>query len=176
MDWLKDLINRILSVFPRIWICTPAESGIIITLGKYVSTKRAGWYIFWPLIQRLIWMEIKTQVVDLRSQSVRTKCGNSVVVSGSIQYYITDVKKAILDVQDLDKSLTTLALGIILEFVKQRSLEECRDVDRLKTEILKGIREAAKGWGIKIERIFITDLDRARNIRLLTNGTPTIEE
>ena len=170
MDWLKDLINRLLSVFPRVWICSPAEAGVRITFGKYVSTKGAGIYLFWPLVQRVIWMEIKTQVVDLRSQSVRTKCGNSVVVSGAIQYYITDVKRAILDVQDLDKSLTTLALGIILEFVKQRTLEECRDVDVLKTEILKGIRDAAKGWGIKVERVFITDLDKTRNIRLLTNG------
>jgi len=149
------------------WFFT--ADGVVLTFGKRVSVKGAGWYVFWPLIQRIIWMDIKTQVVDLRNQSVRTKCGNSIVVSGAIQYYITDIKKAILDVQDLDKSITTLALGIILEFVKQRTLDECRDVNMLKAEILRGIRDAARGWGIKIEKVFITDLDRARNIRLLTN-------
>jgi len=174
VDWLKDIIDRLLSIFPRIWICSPAEAGVLITLGKYVSTKEAGWYVFWPLIQRIIWVEVKTQVVDLRIQSVRAKCGNSVAVSGAIQYRVVDVKRAILDVQDVDKSLSTLALGIILEFVKRRSLEECMSIEELKGEILKGIREAAAGWGLKIEKVYITDLDKARNIRLLTNKTTNI--
>jgi len=174
MDWLKDIINRLLSIFPRIWICSPAEAGVLITIGKHTSIKEAGWYIFWPLIQRVVWMEIKTQVVDLRTQSVRAKCGTSVAVSGAIQYRVIDVKRAILDVQDVDKSLSTLALGIILEFVKRRSLDECMNIEELKGEILKGIREAATGWGLKIEKIYITDLDKARNIRLLTNKTTSL--
>ena len=35
----------------------------------------------------------------------------------------------------------------------------------LNKEILKGIKEAAQGWGAKIEKIYITDLDKTRNIR-----------
>ena len=170
MDWLRDLINRLLSVFPRVLIFSPAEAGVRITLGKRVTALGAGWHPFWPLFQRVVWMEIKTQVVDLRNQSIRTHDGVSIVISGAIQYRITDIYKAIIDVQDVDKSLTTLALGIILEFVKRRTLEECMNIDNLKLEILKGIRNAASGWGLKIENIYITDLDRARNIRLLTNG------
>ena len=171
MHWLNDIIVRLLTIFPRLWCCLPHEAGVRITLGKTVSTLTPGWYVYWPLIQKLLDMEIKTQVVDLRNQSVRTTCGNSVVVSGAIQYRIVDISKAILDVQDIDRSLTTLALGIILEYVKQRTLDDCMDVDKLKTEILKGIRDAATGWGIKVEKVFITDLDKARNIRLLTNAT-----
>lgn len=115
-------------------------------------------------------MEVQTQVVDLRSQSVRSKDGHSLVVSGAIQYSIKDINKAVFNVQDVDKSLETLALGIILEFVKNRTVEECQDIVALKKEILRGIKDAAQGWGLKIERVYITDLDKARNYRLLTNG------
>ena len=80
---------------------------------------------------------------------------------------VKDVYKAIFYVQDIDKSLETLALGIILEYVNNRTLEDCQDVNGLKKEILKGIRDAAQGWGLKIERVYITDLDKARNIRLI---------
>lgn len=114
-------------------------------------------------------MDIQTQVVDLRSQSVRVKDGYSLIVSGAIQYSIKDVYKAIFNVQDPDKSLETLALGIILEYVKNRTVKECQEVGALKKEILKGIKEAAQGWGLKIEKVYITDLDRTKNIRLLTN-------
>lgn len=173
MDWLKDIINRLLSVFPRVWLCAPNEAGVRITFGKFVSTKSAGWYIYWPLVQSIVWMDIKTQVVDLKNQSIRTKCGASIVVSGALQYKIVDVKKAILDVQDLDKSLATLALGIIFDFFHKQTLVECMDIDALKTEVLRGLRDAASGWGLKIEKIYITDLDKARNIRLLTDWNST---
>ena len=173
MDWLNRIFDKLLALFPQIWICPPDEAGVLITFGKFVSSKGAGWYLFWPIIQTIVRMEIKTQVTDLRNQSVRTKDGYSLVVSGAVQYYITDIKKAALDVQDLDRSLITLALGIIFEFVRQRTLDECYNVKELKVEILKGLRDAARGWGIKIEQVYITDLDRARNIRLLTNSIVT---
>lgn len=114
-------------------------------------------------------MEVQTQVVDLRAQSIRTQDDESTVVSGAIQYSIRDIYKAIINVQDVDKSLETLALGIIFDFVHSRKLNDCRNIEALKAEILKGIKEAATGWGLKIEKIYITDLDKTRNIRLLFN-------
>lgn len=121
-------------------------------------------------------MEVQTQVVDLRGQSVHTKGGKHIIVSGAIQYSIKDVYKAIFNVQDVDRSLETLALGVILEYVNKRTLKECQEVTNLKKEILKGIKDAAQGWGVKVERIYITDLDESRNIRLIggLNGSRDI--
>ena len=169
MEWLKDLVNRLLSIFPRILILGPHEAGVRITFGKRATKLGAGWWIYWPLVQRILYMEIPTQVVDLRAQSIRTQDNESTVVSGAIQYSVKDVKKAILDVQDVDKSLETLALGIIFDFVHSRKLGDCQNIETLKAEILRGIKDAAVGWGLKIERIYITDLDKTRNIRLLLN-------
>jgi len=177
MEWLKELFDRLLSIFPRIYIVAPYEAGIRITFGNRYKTKQAGWYIIWPLIQRFVWMEIQTQVVDLRTQSIRTKDGYDIVVSGAIQYSIKDVEKAIINVQDVDKSIETLCLGVILEFVKNKTLEECQNVVALKDEILRGLRDASKGWGLKIEKVYITDLGKTRNLRLLFNTlTKLIEE
>lgn len=169
MEWLRELFDRLLSVFPRILILAPYENGIRLTFGKYLQRLNPGWYLFWPLIQKVLWMEIQTQVVDLRIQSVRTKDNYDIIISGAIQYSIKDVEKAIINVQDVDKAVETLSLGIILTFVKGKSLEECQDLENLRCEILKGLKDAAKGWGLRIEKIFITDLGRTRNIRLLSN-------
>jgi len=98
---------------------------------------------------------------------VNTKDGRNVIVGGGIQYKIISIKNAILNVQDFDKALETLALGIILEFVAKRTLKECEDIHALKAEILEGVKNAAGNWGLKIQRIFITDFGDARNIRLL---------
>ena len=174
MDWLQALIERLTCFIPRPTIMTVYEAGLRFTFGKYIKDITNGWFWWIPLFQRIQWMDIQTQVVDLRSQSVRTSDGQSVIVSGAIQYSVKDVRKAILNVQNVDTALEKLALGIILEFVKSKTVDECHDIEALKKEILRGIKEAAQGWGLKIERVFITDLDKTINIRLLTNGTITV--
>ena len=173
MEWLQALIERLTCFIPRPTIMTVYEAGLRFTFGKYIRVITAGWFWYTPLFQRIQWMEIQTQVVDLRSQSIRTADGQSMIVSGAIQYSVKDVRKAILNVQNVDTALENLALGVLLEFVKSKTLEECHDVGALKKEILRGIKEAAQGWGLKIERVYITDLDKCRNLRLLTNGNKT---
>ena len=167
MEWLKELIQKLTCFIPRPLLLADYEAGVRITFGKWNKKIASGWFWYIPLFQKIVWMEIQTQVADLRGQSVRTKDGQSVIVSGAIQYSIKDVYKSFFNVQDIDKSLETLALGIILEYVNKRTLEECEDVEGLKKEILKGVKDAAQGWGLKIERIYITDLDKTRNIRLI---------
>ncbi len=169
MGWLQVIIERLTCFIPRPTIMTTCEAGVRFTFGKYIQVITNGWFWYIPLFQRIQWMEIQTQVIDLRSQSIRTADGQSAIVSGAIQYSVKDVKKAILNVQNVDTALEKLALGVILEFVKNKTLVECHDIEALKKEILRGIKEAAQGWGLKIERVYITDLDKCRNLRLLTN-------
>ena len=123
------------------------------------------WYV--PLFQSFQALKIKTQTEDLRAQSITTADGKSVVVSGAIQWKITDVKKALLDVYDLDRNLLNTALGVIAKFVNGRTFEACKDIESLEAEILKGTREAAAGWGAKITEVFITDLVEAKTYRLI---------
>jgi regulator of protease activity HflC (stomatin/prohibitin superfamily) len=169
MEWLKELFEKLLSVFPKIFIVAPYEAGVRITFGKRLRPKKSGWYIIWPLIQRFVWMEIQTQVVDLRVQSVRTKDDKDIVISGAIQFTIKDIEKAIINIQDIDKAIETVALGIIVDFIHSKTLQECSDVDNIKVEILKGLRDVVRNWGVKIERVFITDFGKGRNLRLFSN-------
>ena len=170
MDWLQKIFDKLLALLPVVQMLTPYEAGVRFTFGKWHKKLGPGWYVYWPLIQMVVWMETQTQLADLKTQSIITSDERDVVISGAIQYSIKDVEKAIMNVQDVDKSLMTLALGVILEFVSKHTFSECKDIEGLKKEILKGIREEAQGWGLKIEKVFISDRGRTRNIRLLGDG------
>lgn len=176
MNWLTELFNRVFSIIPRIAIVAPDESGIRCTPkirnGIRVDTLNPGWYIWLPMFQQIDIIKVRTQVVDLRPQSVWTADGKELVVSGSIKYRVDSAAKAILDVFDYDENICTLALGIIFDFVSGQTLEGL-DPIQLKDEILKGLREASRGWGLKIEVVYLTDIGRVRNIRvLMNNGFP----
>lgn len=172
MQWLTQFLDRILSWIPRIQLVGPDRGGVRLSLGRYVRTLSPGWYLWWPLIQECHVIPITPQVVDLRGQSVSTKDGFDIVISGAVMYRIVSPEKTILNVQDYDKSLQTLALGIIETFVEKKTLDECLDLDQLRREILEGIRESANIWGMKIMKIYITDKGSVRNIRVI--GSPGV--
>ncbi len=174
MSWIERLIDRILKLFPRIFLVNPNEGGIRVTLGTRVKLLDPGWYLYLGLFQTVEKIDVKQQVVDLRPQSVRTKDGQDMTISGAIKYKVVDVCKAILDVLDYDKNIQVLALGIIQEHVAQHRLEDINGVD-LANKVLNGLREAAQGWGLKLQLVRITDIGRTRNIRLLTNPSSEVE-
>jgi regulator of protease activity HflC (stomatin/prohibitin superfamily) len=166
MEWINRIFDKILALLPELAMVEPTEMGARITMGHRYRIIGPGVYLLWPLIQRVIRMDVITQVVDLAPQTIRTQDGYDLVVSGAIRYHISDIEKALFAVQDLDKALSTLALGVILEYVKSKTMLECEDIEAVKKELRKGLAEAASGWGVKVEMVCLTDLGKVRSIRL----------
>jgi len=167
MNWLRDFISKLFAWLPRLYYINPDEGGVRITLGKYFKLKGSGWYFYWPVIHQMCVIAVMPMVKDLRGQSLLTKDGKNVLISGAITYKVLDASRAILAVQDYEKSLMNTALGIITEFVVSRTKEECKEILDLKDEVLKGLREEASGWGLKIMKVAITDLGDTKNIRII---------
>lgn len=169
MNWLIRFLERILCWIPRLWFVFPDENGIRMTLGKRIKSTPPGWYIYWPLIQTMEKINVTPQVVDLRAQSVLTRDGRDMCFGGAIMYRIREAQNAILKIQDYDKSLQTLALGIISRYVGKIESDEQLDISCIETAILDGVRKDARGWGLEIMRVYLTDLGMAKNIRILAD-------
>ncbi len=169
MDFLSRIYESIKKLIPGIILVAPDERGVRITLGSRVKILTPGWYIYWEPIQEIRTVTITPQVIDLRPQSVFTRSGRNWTVSGIIKYRVNDVRKALLEVQDYDESLQALALGVLLNILSITEGVEEKTPNDLGEQVLTGIREAASGWGIKLQRVFISDLGQVRNIRLLTD-------
>lgn len=172
MQWLKELIERLICLIPRIQLINPDEAGVRITGGKRYRAKGPGWYIYWPIIQECKKITTTPQIVDLREQSLTTSDGKKQVISGAVEYDIRDAVKAILKVQDYDKNLPTLCLGKITDYVESHPASDCR-ASLIKAEIRKEIREHVNKWGIHILNIFITDNVSAETYRVMLHAATT---
>jgi len=172
MEWLKQLIDRLLSIFPRLVIVAPDETGVRYTpgiiRGVHVTSLTPGYWIYWPLIQNIETIRCKTQVVDLRPQSVWTSDRVEMTVSGAIRYRVRSAQTALLEVYDYDQNIQAVALGIIQQYIREHELENL-DTQQLEADVLKGVRKASEGWGLYIEKVYITDIGRTQNIRILLN-------
>lgn len=172
MEWLTRLLDRLLSIFPRLVLVAPDELGVRCTPklagGVRITSLIPGWWFYWPLIQQMETIQCKTQVKDLRPQSVWTLDRQEMTVSGAIRYRVRSAQKALLEVYDYDQNIQAVALGIIQRYIREHRLEDL-DTQQIEEAVLKGVRRASEGWGLYVERVYITDIGRTRNIRLLLN-------
>ena len=175
MEWLTNLLKNLRDWLPRKYFINPDEGGVRITLGSHVKTMTPGYYYYWPVIQECKGISVTPQVIDLRPQSALTSDLNDLAISGGIKYRISNQHKALLSVQDYDKSIQTVALGIICEFISCHTFEDIvYDLPKLKEIIKSGIREEATGMGLKIMKVYITDIGRTKNIRVMGGEHPVI--
>jgi len=169
LEWLSELLSAVRDWFPRIFPVQPDEGGVRITLGRKVKTLKPGWYLYWPPIQHVEKISIPPQCVDLRAQSVLTIDNKDMSISGAILYKISDARKAILDVQDYDRSIQALSLGVILEYACSHRSDDL-NIETLRDLIVTKIREEAAGLGLKIMRVYITDIGNCKNLRIMGGG------
>ena len=174
MEWLSNILDALRDLFPRTFTILPDEAGVRITFGTRVTPLPAGWYWYWPVIQHVEKMSVTPQVVDLRPQSVLCQDVQDMIISGAVMYRVSDVHKAILNVQDYDRSVQVLSLGVIAEFMQEHA--PTVPINAIREEVLTRIREEAAGFGLKIMKVYITDLGHAKNLRVLGGDVPIVYE
>ncbi len=165
MEWLTELLTAIRNFFPKSFTVLPDEGGVRITLGTKVKLLKPGWYIYYPPIQYVEKIGVTPQPIDLRAQSVLTTDDKDLAISGAILYKIVDARKAILEVQNYDKNVVNIALGVIAEHIGSHASDKL-EVEKLREAVLTKVREEAAGFGLKIMRFYITDLGHTRNLRV----------
>ena len=170
MGWLKDLFDKAFSLIPRVHKLEPFQAGIRTTWGTKVRDLGPGIWFYWPLVQTIWWTSTAPQVFDLKNQSCISLDGVDMAASGAIQVRIVSARKYILNVHDSEKSLKTLALGVLCEFFSTRTFDECRRLPGIKCELKKVLSRESKNWGVRIEKVFISDIGRVINIRHLGEG------
>jgi len=190
--WLENLFEKLSDFLPRVILMRYDEGGFRQTpkpwdawpwnglfkkKGKIESTtwlkemKPGNWYLLWPVLMEHEVVKIKPQVKDIRIQSVWTKDGVDIIIGASIRYYVKDWMKAQLEVLDYDESLQTTALVVIEEYIESHSLAELKEGrSTLRKNLSEAVKAESKGWGLQIQSVGITDIGKARNLRLLTNS------
>ncbi len=172
--WFTVLIDKLFCFIPRPIIIAPDEGGYRVSPklfgGIKIKSLNPGYYFWLPLFQKAEKIEIKSQIKDLRAQSVWTKDGQNITVSGAIRYKITNAVNASLEVFDYDSNIQTIGLAAIHEFINRHTLQECREqISELMKIILDKVRKESQGWGLKIENVYMTDTGDVFNLRVLQN-------
>src|SRR3989338_7674682 len=93
------------------------ERAVVLTLGKYTSTRTPG--LTWILIgiQRMIKIDLRITTVDIPQQEVITKDNVPVGINAVVFFQVNSAEKAILNIQDYTLAVSQYAQAALRDVI-----------------------------------------------------------
>ena len=134
--------------------------------GRYVRTLTPGLNLIMPFVERIGHkMNMMEQVLDVPTQEVITRDNASVAADGVAFYQILDASSAAYEVSNLQYAILNLVMTNLRSVMGSKDLDDLlSNRDTISERILRVVDQAAHGWGIKITRIEIKDINPPKNL------------
>ena len=93
------------------------ERGVVLTLGKYTSTRTPGLTWIFIGIQRMIKIDLRITTVDIPQQEVITKDNVPVGINAVVYFQVNSAEKAILNIQDYTLAVSQYAQAALRDVI-----------------------------------------------------------
>ena len=141
------------------------EKGLVMRLGKFHAMTPSGLTLIVPLVDDLIRVDMREQVISVPPQKLITKDNVTVEVDAVVYYKVVDPVKSQFEVQDFGYACTTLAQTNLRNLIGDRTLDETLVArDMINTNLRHVLDEATNNWGVKVTRVEVQKIDPPRDI------------
>lgn len=136
------------------------ERGVVLTLGKYTSTRQPGLTWIFPGIQRMIKVDLRITTVDIPQQEVITKDNVPVGINAVVFFRVENAENATLNIQDFTTAVAQYAQAALRDVIGGIELDTLLTERDKISNTIKGIVDAAtKSWGVDVTDIKIQDIE-----------------
>jgi regulator of protease activity HflC (stomatin/prohibitin superfamily) len=136
------------------------ERGVIFFLGRFDGVKGPGLILVWPIIQKMVRVDLRTIVLDVPKQDVISRDNVSVKVNAVVYFRIVDPSKAIIQVVNPFEATSQLAQTTLRSVLGQHELDEMlSERERLNADVQKILDTSTDAWGIKVSHVEIKHID-----------------
>ena len=160
MPYLIPLILVVAVIYNSIKILMEYERGVIFFLGKFDKVKGPGLIIVWPVIQKMLRVNLQIVTMDVPAQDVITRDNVSVKVNAVIFFRVVDPQRAILAVQDYLYSTSQIAQTTLRSVLGQSQLDELLSKrEEINIELQRIIDQQTEPWGVKVTAVEVKNVD-----------------
>src|SRR4030043_2488072 len=159
-------------------LIVPQKSCVIVErLGKFHRTLEAGFHILVPFMDRAAYkFSLKEQGVDIPAQICITKDNVSVEVDGLIYSELREEKKAASGIDNYRRAASQLAQTTRRSAIGKIDLDKTfEEREKINTEVIDAIDQAALSWGVKVLRYEIKDITPPVSVKEAMEAQMTAE-
>jgi len=154
------IIFAMIVVISGLRIIDQYDRAVILTLGKYTSTRQPG--LTWILVgfQRMIKIDMRITTTDIPQQEVITKDNVPVGINAVVYFQVQSAENAILNIKDYTLAVSQYAQAALRDVIGGIELDPLlSEREKIAEEIQKIVSSATQSWGILVTDIKIQDIE-----------------
>lgn len=154
------IILFFLFIFSGLRVIKEYERGVVLTLGKYTSTRKPGLTWVFPGIQQMIKVDLRITTVDVPRQEAITKDNVPVGINAVVYFRVQVPEYAVLRVENYRYAVSQYALAALRDIVGGVELDTLlAERERIAVEIKKVVDAQTDAWGIDVTAIKMQDIE-----------------
>jgi regulator of protease activity HflC (stomatin/prohibitin superfamily) len=136
------------------------ERGVVLTLGKYTSTRSPGLTWIFIGIQRMTKVDLRITTTDIPQQEVITKDNVPVGINAVVYFQVQNAENAILNIKDYTTAVSQYAQAALRDVIGAIELDPLlSEREKIAEEVQKIVSAATQSWGILVTDIKIQDIE-----------------
>jgi regulator of protease activity HflC (stomatin/prohibitin superfamily) len=160
MQFLIPFILVAVVIYNSVKILMEYERGVVFFLGKFQTVKGPGLVLVFPIVQRLIRVNLQTVTMDVPAQDVITRDNVSVKVNAVVFVRVVDPQRAVLAVQDYLYSTSQIAQTTLRSVLGQSQLDDLlAKREEINAELQRIIDQQTEPWGVKVSTVEVKNVD-----------------
>ncbi len=141
-------------------IVQPYQRGVVERLGRYHATVDPGLRLIVPFVDKLRYVDMREQVVDVPPQEVITSDNVVVSVDAVVYYEPTDPQRLIYNVANFILAVTKLAQTNLRNLIGDLQLDHAlTSRDAINTSLREILDDATDTWGVRVKRVELQRID-----------------
>jgi regulator of protease activity HflC (stomatin/prohibitin superfamily) len=136
------------------------ERGVIFTLGKFSSVREPGLTWIFPVIQKMVKIDMRIKTADIPRQEVITKDNIPLLANTVVYFKVKSPADAIIKIEDYVYAVRQYTQAALRDIIGNSELDYVLTEREKIAGSIKGIVDTeTDGWGIDIEAIKIQEIE-----------------
>jgi hypothetical protein len=155
------------------------ETGLLLIDGELKQKLSAGRHYFWKTAEdlKVLLADLRVQTIEVSGQEILTKDRVGIRLNFQLQYRITNVERALLEVSDMPRQLYLLVQLALRSYVGTRTLDELlAGKDSVYNSIRDELAKAAESLGVAVLSGGLKDIILPGEIREIMNRVLVAEK
>jgi regulator of protease activity HflC (stomatin/prohibitin superfamily) len=154
------IIVIIIGLFKGLRVINQYERGVVLTLGRYSSTRTAGLTWVFPIIQNILVVDMRLTTIDIPKQEVITRDNVPAHINGVIYFLVEKPENATLGIQNYAYAISQYAQAALRDVVGGIELDTLlTERERVANEIEAVVEKETADWGVRTTAIKIQDIE-----------------
>ncbi len=155
-------------------IVRPTHRGLVERLGKYNRFAQPGFHWVFPVVERMIKINITEQMVDAQPQEIITNDNLNASVDAQVYFKVKadegSVKSSQYNVNDYQYQVVNLARTTLRNIIGTLTLKSANsERDKINGELLMTLAKETNNWGMEIVRTELKEIDPPQDVQETMN-------